>query len=247
MKWFKHFTDSMDDLFIKDLERRFGHAGYVFWFKTLELIGKHGDHGKVIITWANYRTKLGCEKANIQRMLVFSASNSRLSFEATKADVKITCEKFAELTDNYTKYNGVSSKRLQRQLEVSSKQEVEGEAEEEQKEKEKENSNHTPKPRDLLEVIDYALTMELDKSDAEAFFDYYCTNGWKVGKNSMKDWHAALRNWKRRKADHEPHHHRNQRNLFPTAAPGSQQARATYSEAPDRAQRLRDSLREPIF
>lgn len=32
-------------------------------------------------------------------------------------------------------------------------------------------------------------------SEAEGFFNYYESNGWKVGKNPMKDWHAASRNW----------------------------------------------------
>lgn len=31
--------------------------------------------------------------------------------------------------------------------------------------------------------------------DAEHFIDYYESNGWKVGKNPMKDWKAAVRNW----------------------------------------------------
>ena len=34
--------------------------------------------------------------------------------------------------------------------------------------------------------------------DARRFFDYYAANGWKVGKNSMKDWKAAVRTWERR-------------------------------------------------
>ena len=34
--------------------------------------------------------------------------------------------------------------------------------------------------------------------DCQAFMDYYTSNGWKVGKNSMKDWKAAVRNWVRR-------------------------------------------------
>ena len=33
--------------------------------------------------------------------------------------------------------------------------------------------------------------------NAEHFFDHYESNGWKVGKNSMKDWKAAVRNWER--------------------------------------------------
>lgn len=33
--------------------------------------------------------------------------------------------------------------------------------------------------------------------DPERFFDYYEANGWKVGKNSMKDWKATVRNWEK--------------------------------------------------
>lgn len=31
--------------------------------------------------------------------------------------------------------------------------------------------------------------------NAQKFFDYYTANGWMVGKNKMKDWKAAVRNW----------------------------------------------------
>lgn len=33
--------------------------------------------------------------------------------------------------------------------------------------------------------------------DAEHFYDHYESNGWYVGKNKMKDWRAAVRNWVR--------------------------------------------------
>lgn len=33
--------------------------------------------------------------------------------------------------------------------------------------------------------------------DAQRFVDYYTSNGWKVGKNPMKDWKAAVRTWNR--------------------------------------------------
>ena len=32
----------------------------------------------------------------------------------------------------------------------------------------------------------------------EAFIDYYSSKGWMIGKNKMKDWKAAVRNWERR-------------------------------------------------
>lgn len=33
------------------------------------------------------------------------------------------------------------------------------------------------------------------QQQAQPYFDFYSSNGWKVGRNSMKDWKAAARNW----------------------------------------------------
>lgn len=37
-----------------------------------------------------------------------------------------------------------------------------------------------------------------NKVDAESFINYYESVGWKVGKNKMRDWKAAVRTWERR-------------------------------------------------
>lgn len=34
--------------------------------------------------------------------------------------------------------------------------------------------------------------------DADTFWDYYESNGWKVGRSPMKDWKAAVRTWERK-------------------------------------------------
>ena len=34
--------------------------------------------------------------------------------------------------------------------------------------------------------------------NAEKFVDYYTSNGWKVGKNPMKDWKASIRSWEQK-------------------------------------------------
>lgn len=34
--------------------------------------------------------------------------------------------------------------------------------------------------------------------DARHFYDYYESNGWKVGRNPMRDWKATVRNWEQR-------------------------------------------------
>ena len=39
--------------------------------------------------------------------------------------------------------------------------------------------------------------------NAQRFLDYYDSNGWKVGKNPMKDWKAAVRSWQSREKKNE--------------------------------------------
>ena len=41
-----------------------------------------------------------------------------------------------------------------------------------------------------------------NKLNLEGFFDYYESNGWKVGKNLMKKWDAAARNWSKRQGQY---------------------------------------------
>ena len=36
-----------------------------------------------------------------------------------------------------------------------------------------------------------------NRVDPERFIDYYTSNGWRVGKNPMKDWKAAIRTWEK--------------------------------------------------
>lgn len=48
----------------------------------------------------------------------------------------------------------------------------------------------------LSEIEQYCIERK-NNVNAEQFFDYYESNGWRVGKNSMKDWKAAVRTWER--------------------------------------------------
>lgn len=49
-------------------------------------------------------------------------------------------------------------------------------------------------PPTLEEVKAYCAEKEYN-IDAERFIDFYASKGWFVGKNKMKDWQAAVRNW----------------------------------------------------
>ena len=68
----------------------------------------------------------------------------------------------------------------------------------------KEGENPPRAPRFTKPTVEEvrAYCQERNNSvDAERFVDYYEANGWKVGKSSMKDRKAAVRNWERRDKD----------------------------------------------
>ena len=61
--------------------------------------------------------------------------------------------------------------------------------------KEKAKAKRFAKPN-VEDIIDYCNERN-NCVDAQKFYDYYSSNGWKVGKNPMKDWKAAVRTWEK--------------------------------------------------
>lgn len=56
----------------------------------------------------------------------------------------------------------------------------------------------------VQEIAEYCSERK-NTIDAERFFDYYESKGWKVGSSPMKDWKAAVRNWENRTTAQEPY------------------------------------------
>ncbi len=55
----------------------------------------------------------------------------------------------------------------------------------------------------VWEVENFCRTQGLQLVDAQRFVDYYEANGWKVGRNPMRSWQAAARNWQRRELQYQ--------------------------------------------
>ena len=86
---------------------------------------------------------------------------------------------------------------------------------EKEKEREKDNIGADKPPtrhRFVPPTVDEVKAYCTEKGyvvDPERFVDFYTSNGWRVGKNPMKDWKAAVRNWSGKekqngKAEHKP-------------------------------------------
>lgn len=55
--------------------------------------------------------------------------------------------------------------------------------------------------RPTLEEIKAYCIERNNTVDPEKFFNYYQSNGWKVGRNAMKDWMACVRTWEKSSFD----------------------------------------------
>ena len=58
-------------------------------------------------------------------------------------------------------------------------------------------SRHRFSPPTVDDVREYC-TENGFHVDADRFVDFYTSNGWKVGRNPMKDWKSAVRSWNRK-------------------------------------------------
>ena len=94
-------------------------------------------------------------------------------------------------TDNQMDTNGIPTVSIGKDRLGKDRLDIEGECE----------KPHSPKRKTFTkptidEIQDYCIERN-NNVNAEQFYDYYESNGWKVGKNSMKDWKAAVRTWER--------------------------------------------------
>ena len=68
---------------------------------------------------------------------------------------------------------------------------------------------------DRSQVVEYVNTRD-EKIDVDNFIDYYTSNGWKVGKNNMRDWKAAVRQWERRQKERNDEKRKSDNGRTPT-------------------------------
>ena len=77
------------------------------------------------------------------------------------------------------------------------------EAEELKKERSSAKKERSAMERPTLDEVRAKIIEKGYSVDAEAFWNYYESNGWKVGKNPMKKWESALVTWQKKENEHK--------------------------------------------
>ena len=116
----------------------------------------------------------------------------REDIDRTEAAYKVKCEK-----NRNNRLSAIVNNRQQSSTVVddpSQKEKEKKKEKENDKENIKEKSSGRFTPPTIEQVKEYCKERG-NAVDPDRWFNYYSSNGWKVGKNPMKDWKAAVRTW----------------------------------------------------
>ena len=123
--------------------------------------------------------------------------SAAIAFELIRPTLDTSARKAASGKAGGSKQNGSKTEANRKQ----SGREKEGEKEKEGEiEIENECYTRTPARRFAPPTLDEVTAYCLERGNAvdpQRFVSFYESNGWKVGKNPMKDWKAAVRTWER--------------------------------------------------
>ena len=187
-------------------------CAYHSYLDSMELLND-GERGRLFTACLEYSKTGVAPRLTGNERFVFSTIRGQIDRDNEK--YKSKCKKLSENASSRYKHdesaNGCKSTE-EMQLDAKA-------AKEKEKEKEKENSvygacapthaaeqqNEVCKkpsrfsPPTVQDVADYCRERG-NQVDAQRFVDYYTANGWRVGKNPMKDWKAAVRTWEKQES-----------------------------------------------
>lgn len=134
--------------------------------------------------------------------------NERYLWQVAKLDIDRTAQKCETLKANGSKpkqRQATESKSKQEEAKRTYKDNVNNK--DNDNTKEKVNKEKEPPRRFTPPTVDEVkayCTARNNSVDAQRFVDYYTANGWKVGKNPMRDWQATVRTWERSDSIKQP-------------------------------------------
>lgn len=226
MKWFKHDSNATQDAKIKKLIIRYGATGYAIYFHCLELIAGNVsetnltfelEHDSEIIA-DNLRIQGSHDRSGIDlveeimRFIVeiglFEQSNDKIfCFKLLKRlDASMASDGFRRMIVKAKEsHDRVMIESCPSHDNIMLDYTILDKTTKEKKRREKEApASPAPAPKvksfikPTLEEVRAYCTERGNTINPQAFIDFYVSNGWKVGKNAMKDWRAAVRTWEQR-------------------------------------------------
>ena len=218
VKWIKLATNIFDNRKIKQIETLpESDAIIVMWIKLLCLAGSINDNGCIYFTKEiPYTEQMLSTQFNMPLTTVQLAIQTFEQFGMVEVIDNIM------MISNWEKYQNVEglekireqtrirvanhrSKQKQLECNVTSNvtvtecnaTDIDKNRLEEDKKEEKNNSKTKRFKKPSVEDIETYCNERNNNINPNAFYDYYESKDWMIGKNRMKDWKAAIRTWER--------------------------------------------------
>lgn len=159
--------------------------------------GKVYEVGSFPTSVAKLSASTGLTTQQVRTCLNNLKSTNEITITTTSQGTKISVNKWAEYQCCEEEPNKPNNKRTNKQS-TNDQQTI----------------NNTIRNKEIKERKEVYIRPTLDEVkayckernngvDADRWFNYYSANGWKVGKNPMKDWKAAVRTWEQKKPEEE--------------------------------------------
>jgi hypothetical protein len=193
LPWFPHEHDARNDGFISEAEDRFGHFGYSAWFKLLELVHEHGKREILTMSVKRVGRELRSRPGVVRQFLDFSQGSRKLIW---KEDGQVLTIKIEKVLNKWRHLrNPANSTYSQTTAKIQLERDRDKERERD-KDIDKGIAVKRFKQPTLEEVKAYCLERK-NSVDAVAWLAFYESNGWRVGRNPMKKWKAAVVTWEK--------------------------------------------------
>lgn len=115
MKWFKHMSNSRNDIFIQQLFDEFGHMGTSCWWMLVETVAENSGQpvtGKISIPPKILARNLRTSQTKAEQLLRFCQTNGKVLVDFTVDSWDIELPKILEIRDKYTNDLHMSYKSL---------------------------------------------------------------------------------------------------------------------------------------
>lgn len=138
--------------------------------------------GRADAIWDFVQEMLDAQHASYERQCAVNKKNIEKRYESLRTDTN--CYESKQVNLSLSNFDVQGQEQVQVQDKLS-------------QEKVKKRESSAFRAPSVDEVRAYCSERGNDV-DAEHFVAYYQSNGWKVGRNPMKDWKAAVRSWEKR-------------------------------------------------
>lgn len=164
-----------------------------------QYMGHELKPGDAIIGLKKLSSELGFSIQQVRTALKKLESTGEISIFSTNRFSIASVENWAF----YQCEDDDSNKRATNEQQTNNKR-----ATNEQQHLKKERKKEGKKERNIfsspsLQEVEQYCHERGNRVDAQKFISYYESNGWKVGKNPMKDWKAAVRTWERSESGYQ--------------------------------------------